>query len=259
MPNKHGDFIWYELTTSDAAAAKDFYSAILGWTWETSEGQPDMPYHLFSAGETQVGGAMQLTDEMEANGARPCWLAYIGVDEVGKSAEKIKAAGGAVHIPPTEIPGIGSFAMVNDPQGAYLYIMQDISGEESHSYAAPEQRDGHCVWNELLTTDPAAAVGFYGDQFGWNMANEMDMPPIGKYYLLTHDFGIAGIMQKPDEMPMPAWAFYFRVPDIDDACTTIEEKGGTILSGPTEIPDGDFSMNGLDPQGAPFALVGPRR
>jgi hypothetical protein len=258
MPNKHGDFIWYELTTSDAEAAKDFYGAVIGWTWETSEGQPDMPYHLFSAGKTQVGGMMELTDEMEQGGARPCWLGYIGVDDVDKSAEAIEAAGGAVHIPPTDIPDVGRFAMVADPQGAFFYIMRGGSDEESHSFAATEARDGHCAWNELMTSDRAAAMKFYTTQFGWEKDGEMDMGPMGAYEMLRHDFMIGAMMSKPDEVPMSMWTYYFRVPDIDAATQTVRDKGGQVTLEPDEIPGGEFQMNGIDPQGAPFALVGKR-
>ncbi|MGP1352566.1 MAG: VOC family protein [Parasphingopyxis sp.] len=258
MPNKHGDFIWYELTTSDADAAKDFYSAVLGWTWETSEGQPDMPYYLFSMNDTQVGGMMALTDEMRANGAVPAWLGYIAVDDVDKSAEAIKAAGGAVHIPPTDIPDVGRFAMVNDPQGAFFYIMRGASDEESHSFAATEPKVGHCAWNELLSSDPEAAIAFYSEQFGWEKVEEMDMPPMGKYHMLGHGYGLGGVMQKPEQMPIPAWTFYFRVPDIDAALVTVKDKGGQVFTEPMEIPGDEYTINAMDPQGAPFALVGKR-
>ncbi|MEO1169747.1 MAG: VOC family protein [Pseudomonadota bacterium] len=258
MPNKHGDFIWYELTTSDAEAAQDFYSAALGWTWETTEGQPGMPYHIFSMEGTQVGGMMALTDEMKAGGAQPCWLGYVGVDDIEASVEAIKAAGGGVHFGPIEIPDAGRFAMVTDPQGAYFYVMQDTSGQESHSFAATEPKIGHCAWNELLSSDPEAAIAFYGDQFGWEKTEEMDMPPMGKYHMLGHGYALGGVMQKPEQMPMSAWTFYFRVPDIDNAMATVKDKGGQPLSEPMEIPGGEFTINAMDPQGAPFALVGTR-
>lgn len=258
MPDKHGDFTWYELTTSDVAAAQDFYSALTGWTWEESEGQPGMPYHLFSADGIQVGGMLPLTDEMKANGAQPGWMGYIGVDDIAKSVAGISAAGGSIHIPPTDIPGIGQFAMVTDPAGAYFYVMQDTSGEESHSFAKIEPKVGHCAWNELMTSDPEAALAFYGDQFGWTKASEMDMGPMGTYHLLDHGYGLGGVMKKPDEMPMSAWTFYFRVPDIDKAVETIKAHGGQTMMDPMEIPGGDFTLSGIDPQGAHFSIIGAR-
>ncbi len=96
----------------------------------------------------------------------------------------------------------------------------------------------------------------------------MDMGPMGAYEFLRHaSRGPAGsmtgmlgaIMPKPTQMPMSAWTFYFRVPDIDAAVGHIKNAGGTIVQEPMEIPGGDFAMNGIDPQGAHFALVGARK
>lgn len=258
MPDTHGDFVWYELMTSDAEAAKAFYSALIGWTSEAS-GQADMPYHLFSMGKTQVAGMMALTDEMKQNGARPCWLGYIAVDDVDATAGTIKSAGGSVHIPPADIPEIGRFAMVSDPQGSHFYIMRSVSDETSQSFAAHEPRDGHCAWNELMTSNQSAAMDFYTGQFGWKKDSEMDMGPMGKYEMLRqNDFLIGAMMTKPDEVPVPLWSFYFRVPDIDAAVETTRAHGGQVTLEPSEIPGGEFQMNGIDPQGAAFALIGKR-
>lgn len=79
MPNQHGEFIWYELLTTDSEAALAFYSAILGWQ-ATDSGQPNMDYRILSVrdedtGEPrEVGGLMQLTEEMYQGGAKPVWL-----------------------------------------------------------------------------------------------------------------------------------------------------------------------------------------
>jgi predicted enzyme related to lactoylglutathione lyase len=81
---------------------------------------------------------------------------------------------------------------------------------------------------------------------------------MGKYEFLRHGFLLGAVMQKPDEMPVPMWFHYFRVPDIDAAIATISARGGTVTFGPGEIPGGEFVINALDPQGALFALVGAR-
>jgi len=86
----------------------------------------------------------------------------------------------------------------------------------------------------------------------------MDMGPLGKYEFLRHGFLLGAVMPKPDEMPVAIWNFYFRVPDIDAAVTTLTAQGGQVLVGPQEIPGGEFVINGLDPQGALFALIGQR-
>jgi predicted enzyme related to lactoylglutathione lyase len=60
-------------------------------------------------------------------------------------------------------------------------------------------------------------------------------------------------------MPVSAWTYYFRVADIDEAVKTLSARGGRITLEPTEIPGGEFQLNGMDPQGAAFALVGARK
>ncbi|MEK6636748.1 MAG: VOC family protein [Pseudomonadota bacterium] len=259
MANAHGDFIWYELLTSDADAAADFYGKVIGWSFADS-GQSGMDYRLFSSSAAPVGGLMAINSEMKAGGAQPAWLGYIGVDDVDVSAARIKAAGGAIHMEPKDIPDVGRFAMVADPQGVMFFIMKGASDEPSLSFASETPENGHCAWNELSTTDTAGAVDFYSGQFGWKQEGEMDMGPMGKYLFLHHGPGMIGaVMPKMPAMPVPAWTYYFRVPDIDTAVEAIKAHGGTILQEPTEIPGGDYSMNALDPQGAAFALVGARQ
>ena len=88
MANKQGDFIWYELLTDDADAAQAFYGNVLGWRVKDS-GVPNMDYRILQAtdpdsGEVNpVGGLMQITPQMKDGGARPLWLGYIAVDDVG--------------------------------------------------------------------------------------------------------------------------------------------------------------------------------
>jgi uncharacterized protein len=261
MTNKQGDYIWYELMTNDADAAQKFYGAVLGWAFN-SAGQGDKDYRQFSMHGVHVGGFLPLTPEMEQGGARPSWMGYIGVDNVDRMAAAITSRKGSVHMAPQDIPGIGRFAFVADPQGALFYVMTPIppeGGGSSQSFAATEPRVGHCAWNELATADPAAALDFYHHLFGWEKDGEMDMGPLGKYEFLRHDFMLGAMMPKMPEMPVSMWTYYFRVPDIDKAMATIKANGGQILREPTEIPGGDFSMNALDPQGAAFALVGARK
>ncbi len=262
MTNKHGDFIWYELLTSDAGAAQEFYGSLLGWDF-TDSGQADTDYREFSMNGKGIGGVLPLTSEMTAGGARPCWMGYINVEDVDRMAEAMVSAGGSVHMAPQDMASVGRLALVADQQGAMFYVMKPIppAGDpdfSSEAFAAIEPMVGHCAWNELATSDPDAALNFYHDLFGWEKDGVMDMGPMGAYTMLRHDFMIGAIMAKPEDMSVSAWTYYFRVPDIDAAVETIRSGGGQILVGPMEIPGGDFSVNAMDPQGAAFALVGAR-
>ncbi len=258
MTNHHGDFVWYELMTKDIAAARAFYGPMLGWTFADS-GMPAMEYEIISMNGTEIAGILPLDADMEAGGAQPGWLGYVGVEDVDASAAQARDAGASIWIEPRDIPGIGRFAFLGDPQGAPIYIMRGNSDEESQSFAKHAPREGHCAWNELLTSDPAGAEEFYSRLFGWEKAETMDMGEMGPYAMFTSNKVMAaGMMRKPEEMPMSAWAYYFRVPHIEAAARYVTANGGQMLTQPMEIPGGEFVFQGLDPQGAMFSLIGKK-
>lgn len=271
MANYHGDFIWYELMSTDHRAAEAFYGPLVGWKFDSDEG-----YRHIAASEGHIGGILQLTQEMTSGGARPAWVGYVTVDDVDKIVASITADGGQVHMPAHDMEGVGRFAMVTDPQGAPFYVMKPSpppgrEDPESFAFSYDRPRMGHCAWNELSTTDPDAAKRFYGKHFGWVKDGEMDMGELGTYEFLRHagrapdgspmGHGVLGAVMPitPGGGPVPVWTFYFRVPDIDAAAGSIAANGGTLLQEPTEIPGGDFSLVAADPQGASFGLVGPRK
>lgn len=255
--NKPGDYIWYELLTPDVTAAQRFYASVLGWTFADS-GQPGMDYHIISAGETGVGGVMAITPDMAEHGARPIWLGYLKVEDVDAAATEIKGRGGSLHMGPIDVPMVGRIAMVADPQDAAFYIMKPQGQGKSLAFSDDRPRPGHCAWNELRTPDLAGAWAFYGQQFGWQQDGEMNMDGFGKYQFIRHG-GVIGAMTSSGGGEPARWNPYFRVEDIDAAKAAVEAGGGKVVQGPDEIPGGDFSMNGVDPMGAQFGLVGKRR
>lgn len=257
MTNTRGDFIWYELLSSDPEAASAFYSAVVGWTARDS-GHSDMKYGIFSAGDGDVGGFMALPHGAVEAGMKPVWLGYIGVDDVDVKVSKITAAGGHIRMPATDISNVGRIAMVADPQGANFYVMRGISDQTSTAFSPTQV--GHCSWNELSTSDPAAALSFYTRHFGWTKGDAMPMgPEMGDYQFINNAAGMLGaIMKNQAGGPSNLWRFYFRVADIDDAAKKTSSNGGTILFGPEQVPGGEFIIIGNDPQGAMFGLVGAR-
>lgn len=118
----HGAFSWTELLTSDPASALSFYAALFGWTTDVMP-MPQGDYHVVKAAGTPIGGIMQMPEEAAAGGMPPTWGAYVTVDSVDACAEKVVALGGRVLHPPTDIPTVGRFAVIADPQGAWINIM----------------------------------------------------------------------------------------------------------------------------------------
>jgi len=261
MANQHGDFVWYELMTGDADAAQAFYSGLLGWTYSGSS-MDGVDYRIFSAGDAQVGGLLQLTPQMIGHGAQPAWVGYIRVDDAAAAVASARDAGANILMEGNEVPGVGPFAMLQDPEGAFFYVLEDRSGEESRAFSTDDNGHGHCAWNELMAGNLKTATDFYAKQFGWSVAETMDMGEMGMYDMLKNgadrDFMFGGVMQRPEEMPVSAWTFYFRLPQIDAAAEYLTANGGQIIVGPMEIPGGEFIINGVDPQGAMFSVIGKR-
>lgn len=265
MANPPGSFIWYELMTSDIAAAADFYEAVIGIRIGREPAPGPMDYRMIETpGGDHVGGALPLTAQMLAGGAYPGWFGYVSVADVDDAAAQVAAVGGQVHMPPTDITPTLRIAMVGDPQGAPFYVMRTTPGPDDgdmESQAWHPEKHGHVAWNELHASDQAAAFDFYAGQYGWEKSDAMDMGPMGTYQMFKPggtDRAIGGMMTSPD-MPHPMWLFYPNVPDIDAALAAANEGGATGMFGPSEIPGGFFIIQGKDPQGAMFAAVGPRK
>jgi predicted enzyme related to lactoylglutathione lyase len=243
--------VWYELMTTDPAAAETFYDKVIGWTSAPFEGSPD-PYTLFKrSGDVQVAGLMKRPDGMNMP---PFWAMYVAVPNLEEAVNHIITLGGSELSPVIEVPAVGRLQMLKDPQGAAFYIIQPAPREERPE-TPPEV--GDASWHELTTTDAEAAMQFYSEVFGWQPSDVMDMGPMGKYRMFNRPVGmIGGMMNKPPEMsPVPPyWMIYFRVPDINAAAERVKANGGQIINGPMEVPGGDWIVNATDPQGAMFSL-----
>ncbi|PKN51901.1 MAG: VOC family protein [Deltaproteobacteria bacterium HGW-Deltaproteobacteria-13] len=114
---KQGEFNWCELMTTDVNAAKKFYAGLFGWEMEDMS-IPGMTYTVVKAGGQGVGGIMSMPKE--AQGAPPMWCAYVTVDDVDQTAQAAVKLGGKLHLPPTDIPTVGRFCVIQDPQGTFI-------------------------------------------------------------------------------------------------------------------------------------------
>jgi predicted enzyme related to lactoylglutathione lyase len=249
---KPNPFFWYELQTSDSAAAESFYSSVVGWRTERFA-YAGPSYTVLNVGDRGVGGIMTMPEAPAAAGAKPFWGGYVMVPDTDAAAAAIKAAGGAIHHGPDDIPDVGRFAVVADPQGAMFNLLKPNGPDQPP--LAPRTL-GTIGWHELYTSDEKAAFDFYAGQFGWSQVSTMDMGAMGIYRIFGWDAeGNGGMMNHPQPGTHPGWLFYFWVDDIDAAAERVREGGGEVLMGPMEVPDGSWVIQGNDPQGARFALV----
>jgi len=255
--SNHGRFIWYELMTTDRKAAQAFYTGLMGWGARDMP-MPGMVYTTFMLGETGVGGLMDLPEDAKAMGMPPSWLGYVLVDDVDAAAAKAKGRGAATHVEPRDIPEIGRFAVIGDPQGAAIALFKPKM-ESDGPWPAPGT-PGRAGWHELLAADWQKAFAFYADMFGWQKADAVDMGPMGTYQLFSRDGqNIGGMFNKPPAVPAPFWLYYFNVDNIDAGIGRVTAGGGEIVNGPMQVPGGSWIAQAKDPQRAMFALVGPRK
>jgi predicted enzyme related to lactoylglutathione lyase len=251
MASHRGKFVWYELMTTDIGAAEKFYGDVIGWKVKDS-GMTEMTYKLAEAGTAQVAGIMGVPP-----GAHPSWVGYVAVDDVDASAAEAKRLGGSIYHEASDIPGVGRFAVIGDPHGAGIALFKGTSEAPPE---VPAGTTGHGGWRELSAGNLDQAFAFYSTLFGWTKSDAMDMGGMGVYQLFAID-GVqsGGMMNKPPQVPMPSWLYYFIVDAVDAAGARVRDGGGKILNGPTEVPGGSWILQCADPQGVAFALVAPKR
>ena len=253
--NSHGRFAWYELITTDVGGRQGLLHQGHG-LGAMDASVPGRAYTLFTAGKVSVSGMMDLSEDARKMGGKPSWIGYVGVDDVDATADRIKHLGGAVHVPPTDVPNISRFSIFADPQTARLALLKWLRpGQEQPAEPGAPGRVG---WHELLAADWEKALAFYGELFGWQKA-DADIGAMGTYQLFSAGGQtIGGMFTKPPMMPVPFWLYYFNVGDIDAAAQRVKAGGGQILDGPFELPGGSWIVQCTDPQGAIFALEGKR-
>jgi predicted enzyme related to lactoylglutathione lyase len=253
-----GKFVWYEYMGNDLRAAVDFYTGVVGWSAKDAGMGFDFAYPILSTGSTMVAGMMDVPDEAKAMDAKPSWMGYIWVEDVDKALPKMTAAGGRVYKAPADIPGVGRFAVVADPDGAAFMLFKDAGGNPPPP--PPPGTPGLVGWRELHAGDGARAFAFYSGQFGWKKERDHDMGAMGVYQVFdAGDSQQGGVFTKTPQTPSPFWLYYFNVDAIDSAVERVKAHGGKVVNGPMETPNGRWILQGADPQGAMFALVAPKR
>jgi predicted enzyme related to lactoylglutathione lyase len=250
MPKQasHGRFAWHELTVTHPSAAESFYLQVTPWKTQPWDHSPD--YMLLTNESMPLGGIACLSDDHVARGVPPHWLPYVCVYDVDASSRQAVSLGGQIRTEPKEVPNIGAWAVIADPQGAVFGIY-----EPAYSLAPPDPRPGQFSWHELATSDYKAAADFYRALFRWEHVSDYDMGEMGIYRMFgQRGETYGGMFNRKDTTPPPNWLPYMRVNDVKSAAGQVQQAGGTVINGPMEVPGGDWIAQCLDPQGAAFAL-----
>jgi len=247
-----GKFVWFELVSTDAKKAQDFYGQVLGWK-AVSFPMGSSTYDIIYAGDTadtMIGGYAP-----PRNGRHPShWISYVSVEDVDATVRAAAANGGKVVEPPSDIPGVGRTAGIADPQGAELHLLKNTTGDPVDVPATPS---GRFFWDELHTSDPTKALTFYEKVLGF-YHRSMDMGPGDTYHILSRG-GVdrGGVTSRLAPGAPPHWLPYVVVDDTDETIARAKNLGATIPMAPEYIPGvGRFGVL-QDPTGAALAIMKP--
>jgi predicted enzyme related to lactoylglutathione lyase len=243
-----GSFCWADLGTTDQDAAKEFYGGLFGWqAHDTPMGDGAVYSMMLLDGRNVAAIASQPQQQRDA-GAPPVWNSYVSVDSADATVERARELGASVHAPAFDVVEAGRMAVIQDPQGAYFLAWQP----KTHFGAQLVNAPGALVWNELQSPDLDASASFYGDLFGWEIAQ---FPGSTETYLaIKNGEANNGGMRElsPPGVP-PNWLAYFGTEDVEAAIAKVGELGGMTMAGPIDIQIAKIAVV-TDPQGAVFAL-----
>jgi hypothetical protein len=248
-----GLFVWHEVGTTDLRAGEDFYAKVAGWKPESWSQNPS--YKLFIARRESKAGLYLIIESLNTVTPPPSWLSYIGTPDVDATVRQAVELGGKVVVPAYNVPSVGRMAHLQDPQGALFAVS---SQDEPSHFRDPQL--GDFSWHELLTTNLHTAFDFYAKLFGWEKMEAMDMGPQGTYQIFGTGGHQLGGMFNPGPVPGgPLWIPYVMVTDARRTAETAKELGGTIASGPSEVPGGDWVFTAVDRHGAMFGAHSKKR
>src|SRR3954454_12088228 len=237
---------WVDLSTSDPAAAKEFYGGLFGWE-ATDAGSVEETggYAMFTLRGKQVAGVSPLMDPNQPQ----VWSTYISTDDADAAVARARDAGAQVVVEPMDVMDAGRMAFVAHPAGGFVGMWQP----GKHIGAQLVNEPGSLSWNQLHTRDKEGAAAFYGAVFGWTLG---DFGGMGVWNLGEN--GIGGIMDMapgaPDELPA-FWMTIFSVADADESVAKASELGGAVVSPPTDLEGiGRFALL-TDPQGVYFGII----
>jgi uncharacterized protein len=238
-----GTFCWADLGTTDADAAKSFYTGVFGWEAVDAPAGDAGTYTTFKLDGHDVAAMYEMGEEERAS-LTPHWSSYVSVEDVDALAPRVLELGGEVLAHPFDVMQAGRMTALRDPTGATVHLWQP----RAQAGAALVNAVGAMVWNELATPDPARARDFFSELLGWELE-----PEESGYGVIKNRGELNGGIRPPQDGEPTHWLVYFTVVSVDDAIKKIRDAGGSVIAGPMETSVGHVAAV-RDPQGAPFAL-----
>jgi predicted enzyme related to lactoylglutathione lyase len=235
-------FVWRELSTRDPEAATRFYGEVFGWKVTTVPMGESYTYYLAHNGEKQVAGfSPKMGDDPSPDG----WVGYVQVESVDDAAAKARSLGAQELVAPSDIPDVGRFALLADPQGAMITLFKPSKEDEPPTNPTPVEE---FCWEQLNATDVAAAKAFYTAVMPWSVGSFLDNETFN-----AGDCPVASMRATPPGVPAH-WISHVVVDDLAGARARVTRNGGAVMM--EEIPVagvGSFAVV-RDPAGAVICL-----
>jgi predicted enzyme related to lactoylglutathione lyase len=241
-----GEIYWFSLLSEDLDAAAAFYSQLFGW-----EIVPSPTGGLMALRDGQPFAGMNRIENRLPEASESLWLAAITVNDPTASVATARRLQGTVHQDVTELAGWGTYALIQDPQGAPLLLVEPerpLGGRQGYS---------GWRWAELWTHDTGAAATFYREVIGYTIENVAVGNEV--YTALTSGGQRnAGLVELERPEIAPRWAPYIGVSDLRGILVRVWQEGGQVLREPAEVEFAAAGANRValiaDPSGAALFL-----
>jgi predicted enzyme related to lactoylglutathione lyase len=241
-----GDFCWINVMTPEPDKAREFFSAVLGWSYTEMPGMG----HGVKVGGTDIGGLFDVVSPRTPNGMPPVIGVMVNVDSADATTATIRSLGGTAENA-FDIMDAGRMAVCHDPNGAEFDVWQP---KKMAGTTANSREHGVPTWFETLTSDTDRATAFYAPLFGWT-PDVAIMPGVSYTTFKLADRPVAGMMAITPEMAKvmkPHWGTYFCVDDVDVAARDSAKLGASIFIPPSPIPNIGRFCGIVSPQGVRF-------
>lgn len=253
--NRHaGRIVWHDLLTNTPEASRTFYSELFGWEFEAPGidlGFGTERSYMIIRHDGRIIGGMVDTNALGRKENISQWVTTMSVVDVDRAVSGVVDAGGKVLTAPVVLQDRGTLAVIEDPTGALFALIQTKNGD-------PDEHEpvlNGWLWNELWTSDVAAATSFYRD-FAEFEVEDHSMDDAGRRYRVLKSDGKprAAILDNPFEGQRPVWVNYIRVDDPSAITARVEGLGGRILVEARERPIGGEVAFVAGPSGAGVAV-----
>jgi predicted enzyme related to lactoylglutathione lyase len=247
-----GKVVWHDLLTTDPEAARRFYTGLFGWTFRDLDLGGGQTYVLIEHEGRGIGGLVDAREMARGTGGLNVsrWVPVLSVPDMDVAMAAVLAAGGTVFQAPIDIPQRGSMAVIGDPEGAVVTLLEPRAGDPADRPAGP----GDWLWNEIWTSDPDATLAFYRSLVPAFTVGRADDAAEGYPYLSAGGVPRVGVLPKPVAEIADTWVSYIKVMDPAATAAAAERLGGRVLLPARPNPRGGEVAILNDPSGAGFLV-----